>query len=156
MAEWAKAKRARNRAAGLCFCGRQPREGLVCCARCNHAKHDTESARKRTAEYRERHKERLALESKEKIRALKTEVLMAYGGLRCSCVGCTITEFEFLSIDHIEGGGAKHRKEVSHVYRWLKKNNFPPGFRNLCMNCNFSYGRYGYCPHQKALEKFPQ
>lgn len=32
---------------------------------------------------------------------------------------------------------------------WLKKNNYPPGFRVLCMNCNFSLGMRGYCPHQK-------
>lgn len=44
-----------------------------------------------------------------------------------------------LSIDHIDGGGAKHRKGLttSNIYRWLIKNNFPTGFQVLCMNCQF-------------------
>jgi len=37
----------------------------------------------------------------------------------------------------------------SNFYRWLKQNNFPEGFRVLCINCNFSLGIYGYCPHEK-------
>jgi hypothetical protein len=44
-----------------------------------------------------------------------------------------------LSIDHINGGGGKHRKEsnITHFYNWLKKNNYPTGFQTLCLNCQF-------------------
>ena len=50
--------------------------------------------------------------------------------------------------------GAKHRKEIGHggslMYSWLIKNNFPPGFQLLCMNCNFAKGIHGgICPHTK-------
>ena len=71
-----------------------------------------------------------------------------YGGV-CAC--CGETKFEFL-IDHIDGNGNKHRKEHgiasgSQMARWLKRNNYPVGFRILCHNCNMSIGIYGYCPH---------
>ena len=73
-----------------------------------------------------------------------------------SCACCGETFIEFLSIDHINGGGRSHRKEIrdgvgsySSMYLWLIDNDFPEGFQVLCMNCNTSIGFYGYCPHQK-------
>jgi hypothetical protein len=92
---------------------------------------------------------RKAKASKISRQKLRIEVLTHYskGKLRCAC--CGIKMLEFLGIDHIRGGGAKHKREVvgSHLYDWLKKNNFPKGFRVLCHNCNQSLGAYGYCPH---------
>jgi len=38
----------------------------------------------------------------------------------------------------------------SHIYEYLKSNNYPLGYRVLCMNCNFAIGVYGYCPHCKV------
>lgn len=72
--------------------------------------------------------------------------------IRCMCEGCSERNIEFMSIDHINGGGSKHRKEViggagMTTYSWLIKNNYPEGFRVLCHNCNNSRGYYGYCPH---------
>ena len=81
-------------------------------------------------------------------RKLKLECLRNYGGAVCQCCGETIVEF--LTIDHINGGGNKHRKEIGgngKLYSWLKKNGFPNGYRVLCMNCNFSIGHFGSCPH---------
>ena len=68
---------------------------------------------------------------------LKLTVFNVYGGPRC--VGCGESELACLSMDHINGGGNRHRREVgSHsIYDKLKKNNYPPGFRVLCMNCQF-------------------
>ena len=83
--------------------------------------------------------------------SLKQEVFSAYGK---SCVCCGENNMPFLTIDHINGEGGKHRKSVNgRIYYWLKKNNFPPGFQTLCYNCNC--GRRingGVCPHL-ALEK---
>jgi hypothetical protein len=44
-----------------------------------------------------------------------------------------------LSIDHINGGGNKHLKEIGQgkLYSWLKKHNYPPGYQVLCMSCQF-------------------
>jgi hypothetical protein len=99
--------------------------------------------------YHESHKEERRAYAKIYGRSLKQSTLDHYGN-ECSC--CGETRFEFLSIDHINGGGNLHRKEVGEgtsFYLWLKRNNYPEGFQTLCMNCNFSRGSYGYCPHEK-------
>lgn len=80
---------------------------------------------------------------------LREEVLNAYGR-KCQC--CGEVRLEFLTIDHIHGGGNKHRKQLGNgtaFFVWLKENGFPKeDYRTLCMNCNWARGRYGYCPHE--------
>lgn len=74
-------------------------------------------------------------------------VLSAYGG-KCAC--CGDATYEFLTVDHINGGGGKHRREIKQsLYQWLKRNNFPPGFRILCANCHLAISFFGGCPHAK-------
>ena len=85
-------------------------------------------------------------------RRLKLSALQAYGGLSPQCACCGVKEWEFLCIDHIDGNGSEHRKQIMKdhgqlIYRWLKVNGYPAGFRVLCHNCNLSLGLYGYCPH---------
>lgn len=81
---------------------------------------------------------------------VKLEVFNRYtdGDVKCAC--CGENELQFLSIDHIHGGGTKHRAEIGahKIYFWLRNNNYPDGFRVLCHNCNQSLGFYGWCPHQ--------
>jgi hypothetical protein len=68
----------------------------------------------------------------------------------CACKGCDSRNIEFLVIDHVDGGGNLHRKQIKNksIYLWLKNNNYPSGFRVLCWNCNNSRGSFGYCPHE--------
>ena len=71
------------------------------------------------------------------------------GSMSCSCCGENIEMF--LEIDHLRGGGTKHRKELKNgrIEFWLIKHNFPKGFGVLCCNCN--KGKYlngGICPHK--------
>lgn len=72
---------------------------------------------------------------------IKTEVLTHYGKGRLACVMCGESRLACLSIDHIKGGGHKHRsklgKEGYKFYTWLKKEDFPKGYQTLCMNCQF-------------------
>jgi hypothetical protein len=87
---------------------------------------------------------------------LRLEVLQHYGGKTPVCACCGETHIEFLSIDHVDGGGTQHRLKIMKYggfYSWLKVNNFPSGFRVLCHNCNQSIGLYGYCPHQNPNGK---
>lgn len=88
---------------------------------------------------------------KEERRRLRDTVIQHYGE-KCEC--CGEPAKEFLSIDHINGGGNKHRKAIKssgiNLYRWLKNNNYPSGYRVLCMNCNWAIGIYGE-KHIKAL-----
>lgn len=133
-----------RKALGLCYrCGKHaPENGFKICSQCS-------------ADWRKHYH---ANECKKRYRhvrkayglALKCETFNAYGGCRCTC--CGETHMEFLTLDHIDGNGRQHREEVkargNHFYAWAKANKFPPGFRVLCMNCNFALGHCGYCPHQ--------
>jgi len=81
-------------------------------------------------------------------RRLKELALVIYGEGKCTCCGEGI--MEFLTIDHIDGGGKEHRKEIgmgNKIYHWLYKEAYPPGFQVLCFNCNCAKGIYGKCPH---------
>jgi len=86
-------------------------------------------------------------QSKEVRRRRKWKVLLHYGNGNLVCVCCGEDKYEFLTLDHILGNGKSHRENVGDVYTWAVRNNFPSGLRVLCMNCNISFGLYGYCPH---------
>jgi hypothetical protein len=100
--------------------------------------------------YYAKNKERLAKVRRARYEKVKLRVLSFYsrGTPKCSC--CTETEIAFLSIDHIQGGGSKHRKTMKaySIYHWLERNGLPQGFQVLCMNCNVAKGRNGVCPHE--------
>jgi hypothetical protein len=84
----------------------------------------------------------------DRLRALALE---AYGGETPMCSCCGERHREFLAINHINGCGSAHRREVGSggkFYYWLQKNGYPTGFNVLCHNCNMSLGFYGYCPHK--------
>lgn len=91
----------------------------------------------------------LSRSQKNRLR-LRFEVLRYYGGESPKCAICGVGYIECLSIDHINGGGSKHKKtgKFTDLTRWLKKHGFPPGYRVLCHNCNQALGHYGYSPFE--------
>ena len=79
---------------------------------------------------------------------LKREALEAYGN-ECEC--CGENNSVFLCIDHLNGNGNKHRREVGYgdtFFQWLRREKYPSGFRVLCWNCNMAIHFLGHCPHQ--------
>lgn len=82
----------------------------------------------------------------------KQECLTHYAGgePRCSC--CGVTHLDFLTIDHVNGGGRQHREQDNNFkqnpYAWLIRQKFPTGYRVLCYNCNCAIGVRGRCPHE--------
>lgn len=56
------------------------------------------------------------------------------------CNNCGEAHVEFLEVDHINGGGRKHkqRENITDMYSYLKNNNFPEGYQILCANCNIA------------------
>lgn len=101
-------------------------------------------------ERKEFRRDALRAANKRSRRKVREDVLAGYGG-QCQC--CGEDRYEFLSIDHINGGGIRHIRSLGlktqqQFYYWLRRNGYPEGFRVLCHNCNQSYGHYGYCPHQ--------
>jgi hypothetical protein len=78
----------------------------------------------------------------------RVTVLDHYGGA-CACCGEATPEF--LTVDHVNNDGAQHRREgATNIYRWLVRNDFPPGFQLLCWNCNAAKQFSSGCPHQRA------
>lgn len=73
---------------------------------------------------------------------------------RPECTCCGEANFEFLGLDHIDGGGRQHMLRINRpggttFYYWLRKRGWPDGYRTLCNNCNHALGHYGYCPHHR-------
>lgn len=78
-------------------------------------------------------------------RKVRREVLSHYsdGTLCCACCGWRSgSEMERLEIDHVNGGGRKHRLRVigsvggTRFFEWLRSHDYPDGFRVLCAGCN--------------------
>ncbi len=100
--------------------------------------------------WRKTHTQEILKKKRDYAKHLRIMAFNHYGTL-CSC--CGENRLEFLCIDHINGGGNQHRKEIKNkFYPWLLRNNFPAGFRTLCHNCNLSLGFYGYCPHELEIK----
>ena len=141
-----------NKAAGLCpYCGSETNGAFMCkkcrathqkgalgwyhrraesnlCVVCSKPK-DVEGLRCSTC------RDRARLTSKQYDARIRDEVLEAYGGARCVC--CGETDRDILQIDHINGGGRAHLKEIGEpLHRWLHRQGFPPGYQVLCANCN--------------------
>lgn len=104
-------------------------------------------------QYYQVHKEKLKAYMRTYAKTLFTQMIETYGG-KCKC--CGITEITFLSLEHVNKDGAKHRREKGcglGTYLDLRKRGFPKdGYTVLCMNCNHAIGRIGYCPHE--LQRF--
>lgn len=153
-----KEERAQHRAEllaqGICpKCWSRPiKEGHNKCSTCienaaaSKQRHKEYDKQWRKAKY-DRDQQKILAGYKERREKLKIEVLAAYGSV-CAC--CGESHPVFLTIDHIDGSGNKHRKEqniTSRFYEWLRKNGFPSGFQVLCFNCNMAKFRLGQCPH---------
>ncbi len=111
----------------------------------------------KTSDYREESIKKALIRRKER----KARIFKHYGG-KCAC--CGLKQYEFLCIDHIEGGGNEHRRSLemskdrcgsssTNFYKWLEKNNYPEGFQTLCHNCNMAKSIYGACPHKQKGNK---
>lgn len=114
------------------------------CKQCRSAykrkwEHDNhEKYRQRRKQYRKRVGE---CDRARNCRA-KVEVLTYYGNGKLACIQCGETNINCLSIDHIDGGGAEHRRRISgsggvRFYKWLKARDYPKGYQTLCMNCQW-------------------
>jgi hypothetical protein len=100
--------------------------------------------------YYQTHREEILERVKADSKRVRDRVMEHYGG-KCACCGEMAPEF--LTIDHINNNGAKHRKELGGsgpLCRWIIKNNFPPDLQILCWNCNMAKSQHGTCPHKRS------
>jgi hypothetical protein len=89
---------------------------------------------------------------RDNARRVKVEVFARYGN-QCAC--CGESNLVFLTIDHINGDGADHRRRDiklrtgTSFYMWLRRNGYPKEFQILCYNCNCAKRTGDDCPHQR-------
>jgi hypothetical protein len=91
---------------------------------------------------------------------MKKAAVEHYSAGKMECARCGIDDIDVLTIDHIDQGGAKHRRDngiagsnsrtgTTYFARWLKQNGYPPGYRVLCFNCNIKT----WLEHNRAKSK---
>lgn len=105
-------------------------------------------------------KERTNILLKERRHKLRLQVISHYSQGKNECACCGEKHIKFLSLNHINGKGNQHRKEIfGHniggylFYEWLIRNKYPEGYNVLCFNCNCAKGFYGSCPHDAEREE---
>lgn len=111
--------------------------------------------------YREKNKEKINARQREQFQERRMLCLIHYSGNPPKCACCGETIIEFLTIDHINNDGYKHRQKIMRkkgkcpsgtwLWYWLIKNNFPEGFQVLCWNCNCGRDKTNdkVCPHKR-------
>ena len=69
---------------------------------------------------------------------IRKNALQAYGG---KCVRCNFNDWRALQIDHINGGGAKERRDSKigayKFYKQITENVDLDKYQILCANCNW-------------------
>lgn len=136
---------------GLCgYCGENKyEEGKKSC---------TECLQKQRNRYANSDKSRQREQAQSARRERRQRILKYYGGV---CICCGESELIFLAMDHINGGGNEHRRQIGNnpgnrcgssstqFYKWIENNDFPDFLQILCHNCNM--GKHlngGICPHK--------
>lgn len=127
-------------------------------------KRNPDKLKKYSKEFHSRHRDKLVAKSKSyyhatreirlarmkvERRALRKEMILAYGG-ECSC--CGESRFQFLTLEHTRRDGNVERRLYGagdQFFKRLKRMGWPKdGYTVLCMNCNWAT-RYGdQCPHK--------
>jgi hypothetical protein len=88
--------------------------------------------------------------------ARKLAALRRYGE---ACVCCGERDYRFLTLDHSDGDGAEHRRQLLGSSRAggapflvaLERLDWPDvtGLRTLCANCHMAHDLWGSCPHHE-------
>lgn len=92
--------------------------------------------RKWQKQYRGTHPEEVRISSHKCRFNLKIELLSHYSKGEPKCAYCGDDRLACLSINHINGGGSVHKRDIkSNIYVWLKNQGYPKGYQVLCMNC---------------------
>ncbi len=115
---------------------------------------NSEIVRLYKAKYRYNNKEKINIKKNIGRHNNRVEVINYYGGV---CVCCGESNIKLLTLDHTNGDGSIHRKEIGikagvHYCEWLKKNNFPKhvDVKVMCWNCNCAKKNNKECPHKSA------
>ena len=91
--------------------------------------------------YYQENKEQCSNNAKKRNRQLRIKVLEKYG-FKCANPfninhGDFLSEIRCLQIDHINGGGAKERKEITNLFYKKVLDDKEGNYQLLCANCNW-------------------
>src|SRR5258706_10294724 len=98
----------------------------------------------------EQERQRKAEHNRQRWARIWRDVLSHYSGGDPVCACCGESHYEFLALDHVNGGGRSERKQrgAKMQWRWLQILNYPDGYQVLCHNCNNAKHVYGESPHR--------
>ena len=93
---------------------------------------------------------------------VKSAAFNRIGGMRCALCGCD--EMIFLTVDHADGNGVAHRKQLQGrgrgggpVYSWIVKASDEElakwNLRILCYNCNCALNYYTEATVKAAVKR---
>src|SRR3989304_8757068 len=90
---------------------------------------------------KESRKEYSKIQYRKRKEKITREVFLHYGYDKIECCRCGFNNIFALTLDHINGGGHKHRESLRRTgmvfYCWLQKQGYPEGYQLMCMNCQF-------------------
>lgn len=124
-------------------CGQTDRNPSGRCRPCKRAYREAHGAEHRESmrKWRAANRGKVNTGSREYVARVRREALEVLG-LQCSCPGCTVNRYVFLSIDHIDGGGNQERQSGGSYsrHRWITRNpeEARAKFQTLCFNCNYA------------------
>jgi hypothetical protein len=110
------------------------------------------------AKYRATHRELYRTKTAKYRRDLWEEGFKFFGPCEC----CGESRREFLALDHRNGFGNEHRRQIHSrdnraILAALRRMGWPEraheDYRFLCHNCNSAFGWYGICPHQREKDE---
>lgn len=87
--------------------------------------------------------------SKRARRRSRRRIVIAGYGNACEC--CGESQYDFLTIDHVNNNGSEERAAgmtQETLYKHIIESRFPQTYRVLCYNCNCGRARLGVCPHE--------
>ena len=102
------------------------------------------NARKHYLKYQERMKADSSRRQRDRRASYREQVIKKFSNGSMSCAKCGENRPYVLTVDHIHGGGKRHRKDIfsvtknyTQVYSWLLKNGSLEDYQILCMNCQW-------------------
>ena len=108
--------------------------------------YQSESSKKRRDRWDEETKKKYLENRSAYAHSFRPKLIEKYGGF------CGETEPRFLQVDHIDGNGGQHRRQIGDtaeaLWRWAQRHGFPPTLQVLCANCHNAKSFHGGCPHQ--------
>ena len=116
----------------------------------SHCLEHRKAKRKIAKKWESKNTDKVRSRTKVYNRKLRRRFFDMYGH-KCACLKCPETNTKFMTIDHIQGGGIKHRKITGSNNKMIREaiaEYRSDLYQPLCYNCNCGRSANGgTCPH---------